>query len=299
MNALVSPARLWDFEALAIAPARELGAYEALWARESTSFKSLADLFRQSPDSLPSDFVPASEAREYAHLTLSAIRAAQLPRFGVRIHGAGGYPRGLRDAQHPLALLYYQGSWDLASSRCIAITGTRNPSTAGAHQASMLAQQCAQAGFTVVCGLAQGIDRAAHQAAIAAGGRTIAVLGTPITSCYPRENARLQRRIAEQFLLISQVPVIRHARQSRERNRLFFRERNVTMAALTEATIIVEAGNISGALIQARHALLQGRKLFILESCVRNPELTWTAPLLERGAICVAGFEQIRAHLAP
>jgi DNA processing protein len=299
MNALVSPWGVQDFEAREVVPARELGAYEALWARQGTSFKSLADLFRQSPDALPSDFVPAAEAREYARLALSALREAQLRRFGIRVYGAGEYPPGLRDAQHPLELIYFQGNWDLASSRSVALIGTRQPSIEGTRSATALARQCAAAGFTVVSGLARGIDTVVHQAAIAAGGRTIAVLGTPVTSCYPQENAGLQRRIAEQFLLISQVPVMRYARQDWQHNRLFLHERTVTMAALTEATIIVEAGNTSSALIQARHALLQGRKLFVLDSCVRNPALSWPAQLLERGAISVAGFEQIRVHLAP
>jgi len=295
----VSEAAELDFEARAIVPARELGAYEALWAREGTSFKSLADLFRQSPGALPSDFVSALEAREYARLALAAIQQARLRRFGIRVHGAGEYPPGLRDAQHPLELFHFQGNWDLASSRCVAIIGTRKPSTEAARRATALARQLVAAGFTVVSGLAHGIDSAAHHAAIAAGGRTIAVLGTPLTSCYPKGNAALQQRIAEQCLLISQVPIIRHARQTWQRNRLFLRERNVTMAALSEATIIVEAGNTSGALIQARHALLQRRALFVLDSCVRNPALSWPAPLLERGAISVEGFEQMRIHLAP
>ena len=139
---------------------------------------------------------------------------------------------------------------------------------------------------------------AAHTAAIEAGGSTIAVLGTPITSCYPPANSDLQKRIADQFLVISQVPIVRYSRQGPHGNRLFFPERNATMSALTEATVIVEAGNTSGTLIQARHALQQRRKLFILESCFRNPQLTWPAKFVERGAIRVAEFEEIKAHLA-
>lgn len=287
-----------DFAARAIVPARELGAYEALWAREDSSFKSLARMFRDVPGALPSDLVSASEARQYARLALEAIRAAQIAPFGIRVHGAGEYPRSLRDAQHPVELLHFHGNWDLANSRSIAIIGTRRPSVEAIRRATRLARDCVAAGFTVVSGLAQGIDTAAHSAAIGAGGRTVAVLGTPVTACYPKDNAALQRRIASQFLLISQVPIIRHARQSWQRNRLFFRERNVTMSALSEATVIVEAGNASGALIQARHALLQRRRLFVLDSCFRDPALTWPAQYLDQGAIPVTGFDEIRAHLA-
>jgi predicted Rossmann fold nucleotide-binding protein DprA/Smf involved in DNA uptake len=92
-------------------------------------------------------------------------------------------------------------------------------------------------------------------AAIQAKGRTVAVLGTPITSCYPPENKDLQRLIADEYLVISQVPIIRYSQQGPKGNWCFFPERNVTMSALTEATVIVEAGNLSGALIQARHAI--------------------------------------------
>jgi DNA processing protein len=83
-----------------------------------------------------------------------------------------------------------------------------------------------------------------------------------------------------------------------KQNRAFFPERNVTMSALTAATIIVEAGNTSGTLIQARAALKQGRKLFILDSCFRNPELTWPAAFAENGAVRVSSFADIRSTLA-
>src|SRR5690606_36401077 len=115
---------------------------------------------------------------------------------------------------------------------------------------------------------------------------------------YPAQNDELQRTIADEFLLISQVPIVRYSRQTFRGNRLFFPERNITMSALTDATIIVEAGETSGTLIQARHALQQGRKLFILDNCFRNPALTWPQKFAERGAIRISEFEEIVAHLA-
>jgi DNA processing protein len=298
MNDLLSQLAASDFQARAVMPVREMGAYEALWAREGTTFKALADIFREHPGSMPSDFVSQAEAGRYSRMALGTIRTANIKHFGIRVHGAGEYPPRLRDAQHPVELLYFQGNWDIASSRCVAIVGTRKPSEEGLRRAARLAGHFAKDEFTIFSGLAQGIDTVAHIAAIEAGGRTVAVLGTPITSCYPPENSALQRRIADEFLVISQVPIVRHSRQGPEGNRVFFPERNVTMSALTEATVIVEAGNTSGALIQARHAIQQSRKLFILDSCFRNPELTWPDKYLERGAIRVTGFEEIRAHLA-
>jgi DNA processing protein len=190
-----------------------------------------------------------------------------------------------------------QGNWDITHSRCVAIIGTRHPTEAGRRRAAMLARSFVKDGFTVVSGLARGIDTVAHRAAIKAKGRTVAVLGTPITSCYPPENKDLQRLIADEYLVISQVPIIRYSQQGSKGNWCFFPERNVTMCALTEATVIVEAGNMSGTLIQARHAIQQNRKLFILDSCFRNSELTWPAKYLERGAIRVSEFDEIRGHL--
>ena len=298
MSDLVSQATAADFQARAIQPARELGAYEALWAREGASFKRIADMFRAHPGSLPSDFVSRTDAEQYARLALGAIRDGGIAHFGIRVHGGGEYPARLRDAQHPAELLYFQGNWDLASSRCVAIVGTRNPSEDGRRRASKLARNFVKAGFTVVSGLAQGIDTTAHTATLEAGGHTIAVLGTPITVNYPPENQGLQKLIADDHLVISQVPIVRHSRQALHDNRLFFPERNVTMSALTEATVIVEAGETSGALIQARHAIQQRRKLFILDSCFRNPALTWPAKFLERGAIRITDFDKVMRHLA-
>ena len=298
MNDLLSHRDAVDFQSRAIVPARELGAYEALWAKEGTTFKSLADMFSKYSGSLPSDFVSEADAGQYSRMALGTIRAAGIKHFGIRVHGAGEYPAKLRDAEHPIELLYFQGNWDITSSRCVAIVGTRHPSDEGMRRAAKLARQFVKEGFTVVSGLAQGIDTVAHETSIEAGGNTVAVLGTPITSCYPPQNKALQQRIADQFLVISQVPIVRHSRQSPKGNRLFFPERNVTMSAMTEATVIVEAGNTSGTLIQGRSALMQKRKLFILESCFHNPELSWPAKFVERGAIRVAEFEEIRAQLA-
>ncbi|MGH8244753.1 MAG: DNA-processing protein DprA, partial [Steroidobacteraceae bacterium] len=238
-------------------------------------------------------------AEKYSRLALGTIRAEGIQHFGIRVHGAGDYPDKLRDAEHPVELLYFQGNWDITSTRCVAVVGTRKPSEDGLRRTAKLARRLANDGFTVASGLAQGIDTAAHTAAIEAGGLTIAVLGTPITSCYPPENRELQKCIANEFLVVSQVPIVRHSRQTWHGNRFFFPERNVTMSALTEATVIVEAGNTSGTLIQARHAIQQKRKLFILDSCFRNAELTWPAKYVELGAIRVSDFEDIRAHLAP
>jgi len=226
------------------------------------------------------------------------LKAAGIHRFGIRVNHAGDYPKRLRDAKHPIELLYYQGAWELTETRCVAVVGTRKPTDNGIKRAQQLARQLVDRDFTVVSGLAAGIDTAAHVAAMETGGRTIAVIGTPLGVYYPPENRELQNRIAREFLIISQVPVLRYQKQAIPQNRLFFPERNVTMSALTDATVIVEAGETSGTLTQARAALHQGRKLFILDSCFQRTDLSWPASFEQRGAIRVRNFEDIWKALA-
>lgn len=282
----------------AISPLLELGAYEALWKLPQASFKTLAEIFREHPGSIPSDHVSHEEAVEAAREALAQLNEARVDRFGVRVNGAGEYPPRLRDAKEPVELLYYRGWWDLVDSYPgIAVVGTREVSEDGVRRTRKLVRELVEAGYTIVSGLARGVDRNAHEAAIEAGGRTIAVVGTPLTSCYPYENRDLQERIARDFLLISQVPILRYSMQKPNVNRFFFPERNKTMSALTMASIIVEAGETSGTLIQARAALEQGRKLFILDSCFLNPAITWPAKFESRGAVRVRSFDDIAKNL--
>jgi DNA processing protein len=274
-----------------------MGAYEALWAKPDTTFTSLAAKFRDHPEYLPSDFVEDFEAQYFSEIVRGMLRDAGVIKFGIRVHRAGEYPQKLRDAEDPVELLYYRGWWDLVETRSVAVVGTRHPSLQAVENTERLVRLLVKDGFTVVSGLAQGIDAAAHTATIRAGGKTIAVIGTPLNRVYPRKNAALQEEIAQNYLLISQVPVFRYSKQDYRWNRTFFPERNKTMSALTEATIIVEAGQTSGTLIQARAALHQRRRLFILEASFQNPALTWPHEFESLGAIRVRKYEDIRSIL--
>ncbi|MFU2650689.1 DNA-processing protein DprA [Pseudomonas aeruginosa] len=276
-----------------VVPLGEMCAYESLWLGQGAWFANLANLFRENPGSLPSELVPKAEIDATREKLIALLGEEKLRQVGIRVNGAGEYPKKLRDADHPVEVLYYRGDWELVETPGVAIVGTRSPSVEGAQNAQRIAQALVRERFTVVSGLAKGIDTAAHTAAIAAGGKTIAVAGTPLFEYYPRENRELQESIASKFLLVSQVPFLRYKQQTYKFNKLFFPARNVTMSALTQATIIVEAGNTSGTLVQARAALSQGRKLFILESCFRNPELTWPAKYERQGAIRVKNITQI------
>lgn len=281
-----------------ILPTREMAAYEALWTHQGASFKKIADFFRSSPNLMPSELVTEEEIEAAQSQLLEKIAKSNVHDFGIRMYQSKDYPLKLRDAAHPVELLYYRGWWDLINSpKRIAIVGSRNVSEEGIRRTRRLVKLLVQDGYTIVSGLAKGVDTAAHTAAIELGGNTIAVIGTPITEYYPPENKALQDIIAEKFLLISQVPIWRYSKQNYQTNRFFFPERNATMSALSQATVIVEASDTSGSLTQARAALQQGRKLFILDSCFQNPNISWPARFQKKGAIRVYELDDIRGAL--
>lgn len=282
----------------AISPFEEMAAYEALWSEKGATFKTIADKFREAPDgAVPSDLVAGSIIARFKTRLKEIMSRYAVENIGIRVHGAGEYPEKLRDARNPVEVIYYQGWWDLVNTRSVAVVGSRKVSDEGARRTRKLVKCLVEDGFTIVSGLAEGVDTNAHQTALALGGKTIAVIGTPLSHQYPKQNSELQQTIRDNYLLISQVPFQRYLEQDYRSNRIFFPERNITMSALTEATIIIEASETSGTLTQARAALAQGRKLFILESCFQNPSITWPARFEAQGAIRVKDYEDIRRNL--
>ena len=276
----------------------EMGAYEHLWQQPNSTTKRIAELFSAHPGSLPSDHVDEATSERVAEEVVTHLAKRGIKRFGVRINGMHDYPVRLRDAVEPIELLYFLGSWELAEApRKVAVVGTRKITAEGAARTRKLVRNLVKNDFTIVSGLAQGVDTIAHTTAIENSGRTIAVIGTPISEVYPSQNTELQKQMATDYLVISQVPVLRYNSQNPQWNRLFFPERNKTMSALTEATIIVEASETSGTLIQAKAALAQGRKLFILESNFHNQSITWPAKFEKLGAIRVREFNDIQREL--
>ena len=166
----------------------------------------------------------------------------------------------------------------LANGARVSIVGTRRASKEGLGRATRLARLVVEREMVVVSGLAEGIDAAAHRAAIDAGGRTIAVLGTPLDRFYPSKNRSLQKLIMREHLVLSQFP------RGSSGGRKCFPMRNRTMALISEATVIVEAGEGSGTIHQGWEALRLGRPLFLLESVTSNPDLSWPAEMLGYGA---------------
>jgi DNA processing protein len=280
----------------ALSPIREIAAYEALWNAPNASVKNIAETMKSHPQSPLSLLVDPNLIDDYLNQIRQLIKPIS-KKFGVCFIGEADYPEKLFDAKYPVPLLYYMGIWDLIYSPSISVVGTRNPTAEGIKRTKKLVKELVKEGYTIVSGLAKGIDTVAHETAIACGGRAIAVIGTPINENYPKENKELQNTIASEHLLISQVPLIRYKKQDYRLNRFFFPERNKTMSALSLATIIVEAGETSGSLIQAAAALEQKRKLFILDSCFKNEELSWPVKYLEKGAIQVREYQDISKEL--
>lgn len=276
-----------------VSPHLEIGAFEALWANGVSSFKQMREKIGNAKATLPGELVEAKVADQFFSRTIEKLKQAHIGSFGVRIDGTADYPHKLRDADYPLVLLYFQGLWDLAHTKGVSVVGARKPSKKGIERTKRLVKELIKEDYTIFSGLATGIDTIAHKTAIAEGGKTVAVIGAPLSHHYPKENEGLQKKIASEFLLISQVPVIRYEQNSPKFNRFYFPERNKTMSALSEATIIVEAGETSGTLIQVKAALKQKRCVLILNSNFKNPNLTWPAKLEAAGAIRVRTTEDI------
>ncbi len=287
-----------DIFSNAIIPSIEIGSYEAMWLDHITTFKQMADRFVNSElhrgSSLPSDFVNNEQlAKEYYAKILQIIKQNELDEyFGAIFRNTFDYPKKLNDAKYPVELLYYAGDIRLLHMRSIAIVGTRNPSEFGKKIAKDLVRYLVHKKIVIVSGFASGIDTCVHESAIEFGGDTVAVLGTPIGVVYPKQNNSLFRKLVTKHLVVSQVPFIKYQQETQKTTRFYFPERNKTMSALTEATIIVEASDTSGTLIQARAAIEQGRKLFILANCF-NQGLSWPEKYIAKGAIKVNNFDDI------
>jgi DNA processing protein len=188
--------------------------------------------------------------------------------------------------------LYFQGNAELLNhGPRVSIVGSRKASPEGLKRARLLARVLVENGVVVVSGLADGIDTAAHTSALEAGGETIAVIGTPLDKYYPAGNKDLQVRLAQEQLVVSQFPI------GAPTTPKSFPIRNRTMALLSDATVIVEAGEKSGTLHQGWEALRLGRTLFLMESVANDPTLSWPREMIKYGAL-VLTRENLSEELA-
>ena len=178
---------------------------------------------------------------------------------------SAAYPERLRALKSPPKHLWVRGTLAIAEPPAVAIVGTRNATPYGIRVATAIASACARAGVCVVSGLARGIDGAAHQAALAARGRTVAVLGTGIDQYYPKPHRALQDRIAREGLVMSELGPgdTGHGGSFPQRNRL--------IAAMADVTVVVEAPESSGALNTARYARELSRTLAVVPHAIDSP----------------------------
>ncbi|MCL6444976.1 MAG: DNA-processing protein DprA [Alicyclobacillus sp.] len=206
--------------------------------------------------------------------------------------GQEEYPPLLAITKEAPWFLFMRGNIRLAHLHTVSVVGTRNPTPEGENKARALAALLGKYRIVVASGLAKGIDRAAHEGALQNNTPTIAVLGTPLNKVYPKEHARLQQEIAERGLLISQFA------PSSPVQRWNFPMRNAVMSGISLATVIVEAGETSGALIQADYALKQQRFVFVPKSAVDNPNLEWPRKYVEtKGAHCFSRIDELIRQL--
>lgn len=200
-------------------------------------------------------------------------------------HGIGAitvedesYPPALREIHDPPHLLYIKGEILEQDRHAIAVVGSRRVSHYGREAARRLSFQLAHAGVTIVSGLARGIDTAAHEAALAAGGRTIAVLGSGIGHLYPPENAALADKIAENGAVLSEFPVLYVP------DRQSFPLRNRIVSGMSQGILVVEAPARSGALITANQAMEQGRNVYAVPGPIDRPTSEGCNRLIQDGA---------------
>jgi DNA processing protein len=258
------------------------GELKTAWNADAHDLRQ-AGLDRRSLDNL---------LKARAKLDLGA-EVRRLARAGIQVltWDDADYPPNLRQIYNAPPVLYVQGRIETRDEWAVAVVGTRRASVYGKEAARMLAAGLAQAGVTVVSGLARGIDTVAHRSCLEAGGRTLAVLGCGLDTIYPRENTRLAAEIVEHGALVSEYAL---GTRPEARN---FPPRNRIISGLTLGTVVVEAGQSSGALITADFAAEQGRDVFAVPGSIFARASRGTNELIEQGAKVVRDVADILEEL--
>ncbi|MBF6567984.1 MAG: DNA-protecting protein DprA [Candidatus Binataceae bacterium] len=262
-------------------------------------FQSPEQIFSGTLEELAATGIPKTTARrirEFAAFDTLERELCELPRIGARLvrWTDSEYPVHLREIADPPPYLFVRGKLPAEQTRYIAVVGARAASEAGRHMARRLGLGLAAKGFTVVSGLARGIDTEAHQGALDAQGRTVAVMGCGIDVIYPAENRKLAEEIvAADGALISELPV---GTPPVAEN---FPGRNRILSGLSLGVIVVEAAERSGSLITARTALEQNRQVFAVPGSPLSGRSRGSNRLLKEGARLVECVEDVIEELAP
>ena len=275
--------------------ASRLGSLLQRFGQLSAAMEAVED--QQSPraPSLPEHnilaraFEPADKATEKA--TYAAMQWREQPGCELITYQAKTYPQLLREVTGAPPLLFAQGQTALLHSACCAIVGSRAASHYGERHSRWFAHELASFGFTIVSGLAKGIDAAAHRGALQAEGATIAVMGTGIDQIYPRNNQTLFEQIIREGLVLSEFPLGFPPRAEH------FPQRNRIIAGLSLGTLVVEGSLRSGSLITARLAMEQGRDVFAMPGPIHSGKSRGCHKLLRDGAVLVEDPDEICSQL--
>ncbi|HVO57603.1 MAG TPA: DNA-processing protein DprA [Dongiaceae bacterium] len=268
-----------------------------LCARLLKRFGSPDAVFRASLRDLEACELPAAtaqavvkrEAFKRAERELAAVRA--IPNCHLIHWAEPEFPQTLLQIYDPPVLFYLRGDPQVLNLPSLAVVGTRRPTLYGTQMADRLSRELAVRGIVIVSGLARGIDAIAHQAATAAGGRAIGVLGTGVDVCYPKENRKLYDKVLEHGAILSEFPLGTHPAPEN------FPIRNRIVAGMPLGAIIVEGAQYSGSLITARLAMEFGREVFGVPGNVTQPVSFAPNLLIKQGAKLVTGAEDVIEEL--
>ncbi len=283
-----------DLLALSLVPGLGPRLTAALLSRFGTAAairRALIEQLQQVPqigEKLSYQFV---EALRHTELQ-SEIDLIEKHQVSLLAFGDATYPAALAKIVDPPPMLYYRGSWNESDARAIGIVGSRHCTAYGRRMAERIASGLARAGYTIVSGLARGIDGVAHRSALDAGRRTIAVVAGGLSAIYPPEHKDLSEAIEKSGCVVSETPMTLAPQPG------MFPARNRIISGLSRAVVIVEANDRSGALITARHAAEQSRELFAVPGNVDSAASGGTNRLIRDGARLVRDADDILEDLA-
>jgi len=287
------PPEIHDLIALTLVPGlgpRLTAALLERFGSASAARQASAEELRQVPH------IGDKLSREFAQALRNVDVAAEIDRierFGVQVRwlNSPDYPATLATIPDPPPLLYLRGSVISADANAIAIVGSRQCTPYGKRMTERLAGGLARADFTVISGLARGIDASAHRGALDAGGRTIAVLAGGLSAIYPPEHDELSKEVEAHGALISETPM------SMDPQRGMFHARNRLISGLARAVVVVEANERSGSLITARHAAEQGREVFAVPANADSATSKGSLQLLRNGARLIRDVDDLLEDL--
>lgn len=266
-------------------------------ARALAEFADPADFLNAGPAAWQALKLPAATREALANFDQSILaddlRWLEQPNHHAIALTDARYPARLREMSNPPPVLFVHGDPEVLQLPQLAVVGSRNPTPAGQDNALQFAKYLAENGLVITSGLALGVDAAAHQGALAAGGLTIAVCATGLDRVYPAQHRALARQIVQEGALISEFPLGTPARAQQ------FPSRNRIISGLSLGTLVVEAALRSGSLITARLASEQNREVFAIPGSIHNPLARGCHQLLRQGAKLVESGAHILEELGP